>query len=278
MIGSRVTPNLIAWLLGSSQAQRGREVPFVSTCPTFADWVLLCLGGASAGKVEQLLRVAYPEPTPVTVQIGLNLKQGPIANSITPKLYGFPAFVGFVPPLYSTTVGTVVVEWILAGATYSMLLDLGPQAVSIPACDQVTVSFFSFALSPGQFNIGVSILPVHMPGSIGTLTRQPVVVDPGVPAVSLFRQAWARRWKVTADSEPFAPPAPIGPVVAQVIDQFSLADSAEAVNFADFSGTGGISAVNQGWIETGGPALGYGLNNLGAFPVKCKIIEQIQVA
>lgn len=276
-----VTPNLIRWLLGGTQAQRGRDVQFRSTCPTFADWVLLSLGLVSAGKVELLLRVAYPEPTPVTVQLGLNLKHGPIANSITPKLYGFPTFTGFVPPLYSTLVGTAVIEWILAGATYSMLVDLGPNAVSIPACDQITVSYYAFALSPpaaDSLSIGVSILPVAMPGSVATLTRQPVVVDPGVPVVSLFRQAWARRWKVTANQEPAAPPAPIGPVLVEVIDQFSLADTAEAVSFSDFTGTAGISAVNQGWIEVGGPALGYGINNLGATSIKAKIIEQLKVA
>lgn len=273
----------VDWLLTQSQAQRGREIPFRSTSPTFADWVLKCIGAASAAAVDLVLRVAYPEPTPVTVQLGFNFKRGPIANSVTPKLFGYPSLIGTVPPLYSTLVGTWVVEWVCAGATYSCLLDLGPQCIALPACDQVTVSFFSFALTApdaDRFVVACSVLPVAMPGSVGTLTRQPVIVDPGVPVFSPFRQAWARRWKVTAAIEPLgSAPAPIGPIVVDVIDSFSLADSAESVEFTSVVPSSAISAFNQGWIECSGPALGYAFhNNGGPDSVKIKLCEQIQVA
>jgi hypothetical protein len=72
-------------------------------------------------------------------------------------------------------------------------------------------------------------------------------------------------------------PVPIGPVVVSVIDSLNLALSAEQVSFADFTASGGISAVNQGWIEAAGPCMGYAAANLGAVPVVVKLVEQVMV-
>lgn len=278
--GTPTTPTDIAWLLTQSQAQRGRETQIASTCPTFADWVALCLGTSSGlGRVQQLLRVPYPEPTPVTVAIGINMRTDPVANGMAPKLYGYPFFTGTTPAQYQTHCGTVLIEWLCAGAVFGVLVDLGPNIVSIPACDQVTVSYFAH-LPPVTYQAAISVaaLPAHMPGAVATLTRAPVIVPAGGSVAGLFRSAFARRWKVTADADVFGPPIAIGPVVVQNLDCYNLADSAESVTFADFSATAGIPAVQQGWIESAGPSLGYIVNNLGAADIKAKIIEQVQVS
>lgn len=278
--GTPITPATISWLLAVSQAQRGRQAPLVSTCPTFADWVALASGLQSAGKIEQLLRVPYPEPTPVTIVLGLVAPQGgPVNQSTIPKLYGAPWLTGTTPANYTSYVGTFLVEWILAGASYSVMCDLGANAITIPAADQITVSYF--AHTPPALGVGISVaaLPGEMPGAVATLTHVPTIIPAGSGILALQRQGFARRWKVTADVEPFTtPPIAFGPIVAQVLDSLTALDSAEAVNFPDFIGAGGISAVNQGWMEVAGPAIGYAVSNLGPVDVKAKIIEQIEVA
>lgn len=276
-----VSQGVISWLLTQSQAQRGRETQLASTCPTFADWVAVALGAAGgAGRVQQLLRVPYPEPTAVTITIGINNRTDPIANAVVPKLYGYPFFTGVTPGAYQTHVGTVLIEWILAGSVFSAMVDLGPNVLSIPACDQVTVSYFAH-LPAGTYNAAISVaaLPGYMPGAVATLTRAPVIVPAGGQVYGLFRSAWARRWKLAADVDVFAaPPVAIGPLAVQNLDAFNLADSAECVNFADLTATVGIPALQQGWIESAGPSLGYVVNNLGGNDVKAKIIEQVQVS
>jgi uncharacterized membrane protein (DUF485 family) len=273
--GRPVTPTDVAWLLTQSQAQRGRRVPLDSTCPTFSDWATTCLGATGQQFVKQLLRVPYPEPTPVTVVASLAYRRSAIASSFAPKLYGSPFFIGTTPAAYTLAVGTLVVEWVCAGATFSAMLDLGANALSLPACDQVTVSYFSFVPTL-PMDISVSLLPVMMPGAVGTLTRTPTIAPAGGQIIALTRQAFARRWKATADSEPnVSPPGVVGPVVVQLIDSLGPIGSAEAVRFG--AGVAGVAASDQGWIECTGPATGYICSNLGAGDARVKLCEQVTV-
>jgi hypothetical protein len=272
----------LAWISAASQAQRGRRVPLDSTCPSVGAWAAMCLGFPSGGRVVQLLKVPYPSPTPCTVQVALTFNNlGLVANSVAPKYYGWPNlnFGGGTPPDYETNLGTVLVEWLVGGAAFSAAFDLGANGISIPACDQVTVSYFSFVDPlPEGATVNCAVLPIAMPGLVATLTRVPQTVNPAADEVFLFRQGWCRRWKATASAAgPLVLPVPIGPVVVSVIDSLNLALSAEQVSFADFTASGGISAVNQGWIEAAGPCMGYAAANLGAVPVVVKLVEQVMV-
>jgi len=252
-----------------------------STCPTFLDWVTLITGVGGAGQTELLLRVAYPEPTPVTIMAQLAIDQfAPVKQAMAPKLFGFPADPpAVVLPTYQAPVGTLIVEWLVAGAQFSALLDLGAQSLSIPACDQVSISYAAHLAVVPFARLSVVALPVWMPGTVGTLTRTPAVVPAGSAVGFRGRSSWARRWKLTAAEQPLFPvPGPIGTMAVRIYDIGTGGDSAEIVNFVDFTATAGIIAMNQGWIETGGFTASYEVINLGAADVKCKIIEQIQVA
>lgn len=269
-----VTPSVIAWLLKQSQAQRGRSEVIEQTCATFADWVNLVSGNGGAGQFKQLMRVPYPQPTPVTVCMSLALPSM-VQTSQRGKLYGAAPF-GVPPAPLQDQVGTILVEWIVAGAQFAVMCDLGAGALSLPAVDQVTVSYATpipTGASPGQ--IAVSIVPALSPGAVATLTKLPAVIPAGAFAPNTApRQAFARRWKLTACQSP-APgvPVPIGPIVVMV---GIGADPAEQVSFADFTGSAGVSAVNQGWVECGA-ADNYSAFNLGAVDVLATIIEQLQV-
>jgi hypothetical protein len=267
------TPTDVAWLLTQSQAQRGRKVQMRSTCATYAEWVQACFGGAP-NTHEQLIRVPYPEPTPVTVTIGLN-GNGSAADAWVNKLYGFPWLTGVVP-VASQVCGTVLISWICAGASFAVMVDAGANAISIPACDQVTVEYWSF-LPNSQPMLSVAILPAYMPGAVSTLTRAPVVVPAGGFVMGLFQQSFTRRWKLTAaanpDPAPNVPPVAFGPLVMR---KRGTGQAAETINFQPVAANG-IAPNMQGWIEAGGGEVDQILNNLGAVDVLAKTIEQVSV-
>lgn len=272
----------LAWISAASQAQRGRRVPLESTCPSVGAWGAMCLGFPSGGRVVQLLKVPYPSPTPCTVQVALTFNNlGLVANSVAPKYYGWPNFNlgGGTPPGYETNLGTVLVEWLVGGAAFSAAFDLGANGISIPACDQITVSYFSFIdIVPEGATVNCAVLPIAMPGLVATLTRVPQQINPGAVEFFLFRQGWCRRWKATASAgAPIGTVVPIGPLVVSVMDAINVPDSAEQVSFADFTASGGISAVNQGWIEAAGPCIGYAASNIGAVQLTAKLVEQVMV-
>ena len=279
--GAPVTINAVSWLLSQSQAQRGRVAPVENTCPTFFDYQLLLQGTGGAGRTRLLQRVAYPEPTPVTITATLTQDNlGALANSFGPRLMAWPPPTGSVVDVsYTTFVGCLLVEWILAGASFAAVIDLGAGVLSIPAVDQVTVSYAAHVASPG-FNVQLAILPVLSPVAVATRTGIPALVAAGTSTTYVGRQGYARRWKVTAAEEPlaFPLPGPIGPIVVRCLDTLTLGNSAEIVTFADFTATAGIPAVQQGWIECGAGVTAYEIINLGAVAVKARIIEQIQVA
>lgn len=269
-----VTPATIAWLLQQSMAQRARLTPIEQTCGTFLAWTQFARGEPNPdARVEQLLRVAYPEPTPVTVCCQLVPQNLPttVNSSFRTKFFG-AAPLAVVPAVYQDACGSLVVEWIVAGAQFSALLDLGSGALSIPAVDQVTISYAAPFIAPAYAaSISVSAVPALMPGAVHTLTRCPVLVAPGVPESLGARQAFARRWKVTAAQElGFAAFGPLHVRLREV-----LAESAEAIEIP--AGIGAL-ASEQGWIETGGPVRDYEIRNFGATNVYAKLIEQIQVA
>lgn len=273
-VATSATPTDVAWLLTQSQAQRGRKVQAESTCASFAEWVQTCFGGSIG--VRQLLRVPYPEPTPVTVVIGLS-GNGAGGDAIIPKLFGFPWLVGTIPVDATEAAGTVIVSWICAGASFAVMVDLGANVVSIPACDQVTVEYFTH-LPNSQPMISVAALPVYMPGAVATLTHVPVVVPAGGFALGAFRQQFTRRWKLTAaanpDPAPAVPPVAFGPLVVRMRD---YGDTSETINFQP-AAANGIPANQQGWIEASGPNLTQVVNNLGAVDVLARIVEQVQVS
>jgi hypothetical protein len=273
-------------LLKQSMAQRGRVVPIVDTCPTYDDWALLVEGVPTiAGQWEQVLRVGYPQPTPLTIQTSITVAEGRVNGSFARKLFGFPVSPNIPPHVpvlgYTFAVGTILVEWIVAGASFSVMLDLGAQSISIPACDQITVSYTAFQIGGASIgDLNVSVVPGLTAFAAGTLTRVPMVVPAGTATTQFARQGFARRWKVSVAEEPlsFPLPGPVGPVVVRVMDTPTIGDSAESVNFSDFTATAGVPASQQGWIECSGVASGYNIANLGPTDIKAKLVEQIQVA
>lgn len=268
------TPADVAWLLTQSQAQRGRKVQMQSSCASYAEWAQACFGGAPNTHV-QLLRVPYPEPTPVTVTIGISAN-GSAADAWVNKLFGFPWIAGTIPVAPSELCGTVLISWICAGASFAVMVDAGANAISIPACDQVTVEYWAY-LPNSQPLISVAVLPAYMPGAVSTLTRVPVVVPAGGFALGAFRQQFCRRWKLTAAANPdtapnVAPPA-FGPLIVRMRD---AGDTSETINFQAVAANG-IPASQQGWIEASGPNVTQVVNNLGAVDVLARIVEQVVV-
>lgn len=275
-----MSARIIDWLLKRSMALRGASAPAESTCATYAQYQDSILSGGTRARL--LFRVSYEEPTDTTVTLGISPGTGQPIDALFPRFTAIPNTIGAShDPSYEAALGAYWVEWLCGGAVQSALVDLGAGALSLPACDQVTVRFITFFTSPPppEARFTCQVLPKASPGATATCSRVPVIVG-AFPVIYNFRSQWARRWKATiSDGQAaFLPPVAVGPVVVDVVDDPGGASlTGEQVTFGSSLAGIGADAAQQGWIETCGFSFAFILHNLGAAPATVKIVEQIQV-
>ena len=264
-------------------ALRGASAPAFATCATFSEYENAILAGGT--KAALLLRVAYPRPTDCTVVLGGTLGTGQPSDAFLPSLLAIPPPPGSpAPAAYLVSLGAYWIEWIVGGAVQSTIVDLGANALSLPAVDQVTVKFISFGPFTSGQRFTAQVLPIGSAGAVSTCSRVPVIVTAPNPVFLARRNQWARRWKVTASDGQLASAVPIsfGSIVVSVLDDPAGLLTAEQINFSDAKppARSGMPAAGQGWVEVAGGATGYQIHNtatLGMGPATVKLVEQIQV-
>jgi hypothetical protein len=270
--------DLIDWLLRESAIFRGVSVKLENTCLTYGDYQATYLSGGLG--LKQIFATRYPRPCPVTVQFSVDFGLGqPAIDATIPLSYAQPVVVGMPHPAgYEAWSGFLLVQWGVGASRHSAIVDVGGGALSLPACDSLTVSYAVFSPGiPPSVTLNVGALPYASPGATAIHTRAPFTVPAGLSTLTPFRQQWVRRWMASFSQGGLATDAPTfpGQFVVNVIDNPITGETSESILF----GIGGSIpfALEQGWVESRGAGVGYVVWNQGAIDATCKIAEQIQV-